>query len=60
MTKKDYELIAGVFHSTQLSTSDTVKHAQWREMMAVMATNLQAENSKFDRARFVNACLGVK
>ena len=59
MSKKDYELIAGVLYYTQPSTSWLNKHVQWRHTMNAMAETLEKNNPKFNRQRFIDACLGV-
>ena len=51
MTKKDYELIAGTIR-------DMPVRKIRREMAEAFATNLYATNPRFDRARFIAACMG--
>ena len=52
MTKKDYELIAEAlnYHNRGLSTVTIEALAE------TLATLLQAQNNKFDRTRFLQAC----
>lgn len=55
MTRKDYELIAEVIRN-----ADEVASFDSREAIAEnLASALQRENYRFDRARFLTAC-GVK
>ena len=54
MTKKDYELIAGVVH--RLNTGIIYGVERWTEELA---HDLQVENPRFDREKFLRAC-GVK
>jgi hypothetical protein len=49
MTRKDYQLIAGVLN--QFST-----HGGHAEMVMIMAEFLAEDNPRFDRARFLTAC----
>lgn len=55
MTRKDYELLAKVFNrnTTDLSESQFIKFARLAEDLA---TELQAENPRFDTLRFLKAC----
>jgi hypothetical protein len=57
MTKKDYELIAGVLREAyrdpelhRLTVTDVAKD---------MAAALAADNARFDRSRFLAACQGL-
>lgn len=59
MTKKDYELIAGVFarHNKRYGgRTDAVT----RELVEDMSEALQDENTRFDSARFKDACYGLE
>lgn len=64
MTKKDYILIAkSVWRSgyaKDVTEKDSIKRRAgeaMRRLIAIdLASSLQAENSKFDRARFMEAC----
>lgn len=59
MTKKDYELIAGVFRNTEPNT-------RWPSMPSAgdlfyllvikLANELQDKNRRFDRDKFLRAC----
>jgi FAD/FMN-containing dehydrogenase len=75
MSKKDYELIAGVFrdqwewNNRSLNTpyeSDTYYARYEARLEALddairdMAVKLSADNSRFDREKFIKACMGVK
>ena len=56
MTRKDYELIAGVF---ALETKDEPQGralSKMRWLATGIATKLQNENPRFDRERFLKAC----
>jgi len=53
MTKKDYTLIASAVYSALLDGGDPV---QLREVASHLANKLQADNNKFDRAKFIEAC----
>lgn len=57
MTRKDYELISGVFadFSKVCEIEETIGGSIAREL----ATELEIENPRFNRARFLSAC-GVK
>lgn len=57
MTRKDYQLIADVFANfgQMIELSETIGADIAREL----ANALQADNPRFDRARFLTAC-GVK
>jgi len=63
MTRKDYELIAGVFriHLTELAQlGDTKETADKRRALAMVGAELSRElsedNSAFNSARFLRAC----
>ena len=58
MTKKDYELIAGQFKfSLQASRSTNDGSSKWLEGLAQdLAVELEKDNSRFDRMRFLEAC----
>jgi len=51
MTRKDYELIARVIDRAKFNNID--------QLARDLATELEKENPRFDRARFLSAC-GVK
>lgn len=57
MTRKDYKLIAKAFNdmSKVVRLEDTVA----LQIIEMLADDLQADNPRFDRARFLEAC-GVK
>jgi len=48
MTRKDYQLIAQVFARANFNSIDLLARD--------LATELEAENPRFDRARFLSAC----
>ena len=66
MTRKDYELIAGAINgcatvtnkSGRLGTIETVLISK-EHLVNMLATDLEIDNPRFDRARFLTAC-GVK
>lgn len=57
MTRKDYQLIAQVFANVGeiVELSETIG----ADLARNLANALQADNPRFDRARFLEAC-GVK
>jgi hypothetical protein len=61
MTKKDYELIAGVLcevgQSKGLRTAG--EQAVWAHVIVKMAMALEAQNPRFDARKFENACIGL-
>lgn len=51
MTKRAYQLIAGVIYNSTITPAD-------KEQLAhAMALQLSGTNDRFDRARFIRACL---
>lgn len=61
MSKKDYQAIAGAFYATRVFEDASRKHAdamkaQWRASVEFVAEALAADNPRFDRARFLEAC----
>lgn len=64
MTKKDYEIIADVFVKAQPGRWDSLRdhtsygQVMWSDLRSKMADALAADNPKFDRAKFLTACLG--
>jgi len=61
MTKKDYELIAGVLDSSaqSLTLNPFTGKTLYVGLVEDFATALQAENPRFNRSLFLEAC-GVK
>lgn len=70
MTKKDYELIAGTLRNYKefqlkddekdfTASEHSLLMTSWREVGQALATNLQADNPRFDRNKFLTAC-GIK
>lgn len=55
MTKKDYELIAGIFAWHRKSYGGRTD-AVVKEVIEDMAMALQEENHRFDKERFIKAC----
>lgn len=61
MTKKDYQAIARAIHETR---ENSANYSAWDDevrevvgdMTARLANALAADNPRFDRARFVEAC----
>lgn len=61
MTKKDYERIARALKQAAANMTDAgltnhSAHVAWTECAATIADELAADNSRFDRARFLAAC----
>ncbi len=64
MTKKDYIVIAGAIHRSGMATGITEKNkiklyageAMRRLIVIDLASSLRADNPKFDRVRFMEAC----
>ena len=57
MTRKDYVMIAEVF--AQFGNISTLEETIGADLARNLADALQADNARFDRARFLTAC-GVK
>jgi hypothetical protein len=56
MTRKDYELIAGVLDNCSPDTRHEQAIRQHRTTVHEMAVSLAADNPRFDRAKFLKAC----
>lgn len=62
MTKKDYELIARIFHKNITDNDPRVSQQLWTAQQIATATAkqfadvLKSTNPKFDRERFLQAC----
>lgn len=57
MTRKDYELLASALRSTKPDEKQNVKFSlQWSGDVAAIANALEADNPRFNRARFLAAC----
>ena len=66
MTKKDYQAIARAIHQTLPYADREPEHVmneceeqvfdQWRMTRDAVASALEDDNPRFDRARFVEAC----
>jgi hypothetical protein len=60
MTRKDYQLIADTFAKFQkIQNLDQTINWSREDLARNLADALQADNPRFDSARFLNAC-GVK
>jgi hypothetical protein len=64
MTKKDYKLIAhaikmakDIYINDNMDNKKTGAFAAMIQMESCIAGNLQADNPKFDRVKFISACL---
>lgn len=55
MTRKDYELIAKVINRNTVSLSESA-FIDFAKMAEDLATELETENPRFDRQRFLTAC----
>lgn len=55
MTKKDYELIAGVFYGLNFGATDE-RRATTNMIAERLASALAQANHRFDRAKFLKAC----
>jgi len=57
MTRKDYQLIAGVFNEALQTTQDDPKAVKAIRLTAMfLSSDLERDNPRFDRARFLTAC----
>lgn len=58
MTKKDYELIAKVLRMQKPASKEKAPylHFQWETIVAQFSLELEENNSRFDRSRFLKAC----
>lgn len=62
MTKKDYELIARIFHKNITTTNERENAPIWKSttiataMAKQFAEVLGRENDRFDREKFLQAC----
>jgi len=61
MPKKDYQAIARALHGARPGLDADGIHAygrefNWRPIVAAIADVMAADNPRFDRARFVEAC----
>ena len=52
MTKKEYKLIAEILFDSALTAQETLDLAE------DFARRLEEDNPRFDRERFIKACLG--
>ena len=53
MTKKDYQIIASAVYSALLDGGNL---QELRGVASHLANKLQADNNKFNRAKFIEAC----
>ncbi len=58
MTRKDYVMIAEIINRNSTSGNEST-YIQFARMAEDLATELQNDNPRFDRDRFLTAC-GVK
>lgn len=61
MTKRDYELIAGVLRDTEVVAKKSAWDSNWRNrdrLNVAMADALEGTNPRFNRERFLAACEG--
>lgn len=58
MTKKDYVAIANVVRSTVTEPSQEVHDPMLYALISGLCEVFAADNERFDRDRFVTACLG--
>ncbi len=60
MTRKDYELIARAFTKSQVSSYDLseaqTQLIQYKRSVEAVSEALQADNPRFDSARFLKTC----
>lgn len=56
MTRKDYQLIAGAFNSAKPENDEGPQWRQWAHTTHKVITTLAADNPRFDRAKFLEAC----
>ncbi len=56
MTRKHYKEIADAFILASLNSESEREVIRLRSVANVIANQLQADNSRFDRARFMTAC----
>jgi hypothetical protein len=59
MTRKDYELIAEVIKTARKVETGEAVLVSVEHLTNTLATELEIENPRFNRARFLSAC-GVK
>jgi hypothetical protein len=59
MTRKDYELIAEVIKTARKVETGEAVLVSVEHLANTLATELEIENPRFNRARFLSAC-GVK
>lgn len=56
MTRKDYELLAEVIRTSRKVTTGETVLVSVEHLANTLATELEIENPRFDRARFLSAC----
>lgn len=56
MTRKDFELIAGVLRSTNPEPTNAAETYRWSAIVHSMAKALEDTDSKFRRDVFLKAC----
>lgn len=55
MTKKDYQRLADAFRNAKPPTVLSDAEAQWKLDVKMVAVALLADNSRFDKERFLKA-----
>ena len=55
MTRKDYVMLAEIINKNATSSTEST-FIHFARMAEDLATELQADNPRFDRARFLTAC----
>jgi len=56
VTKKDYRAIARALYGSALMDTGAERD-QWEACIGAVAEALQTDNPRFDRARFIEACV---
>jgi hypothetical protein len=57
MTRKDYVLIADTVYRASLTNPSTAHRLALCDFAILMASQLAADNPRFDRDRFIAACM---
>jgi len=58
MTRKDFELIAKVLLQSKPEGDKNTELYRWNVVVLNFAKQLQAENPRFNSAKFIKACRG--
>lgn len=60
VTKKDYEMIAGILRDNYTPKAESVKqYKQWLNIVMAFENALAADNPKFSRSKFLEACNAI-